>query len=60
MPHFRRVAIMLDGDEASRREVIEIAARLANRVWIRIVDTPDGKEPDQLSTTEIQKPLAKV
>jgi DNA primase len=58
--HFRHVVIMLDGDEAGRKAAGEIAGRLAHRVWVRVVDLPDGKQPDQLSTAELQAALGVV
>ena len=52
--NFRQVIIALDGDEAGRRAAGEIAARLAHRMSVRIVDVPDGKQPDQLPTEELR------
>jgi DNA primase len=57
---FRRGVVMLDGDEAGRRAATEIAGRLAHRVCVRVVDVPDGKQPDQLSIQVVQELLAKV
>ena len=51
--HFKQVVLMLDGDEAGRQASSEIAGRLVHRVHVRIVDLPDGKQPDQLSAWEI-------
>ena len=58
--HFRQVLIMLDGDEAGRRAAIEIAGRLVRRAWVRVVDVPAGKQPDQLLTQEVRELLAKT
>jgi DNA primase len=58
--HFRQVVIMLDGDEAGRKAAGEIAGRLAHKVWVRVVNLPDGKQPDQLSTAELQAVLGVV
>jgi DNA primase len=52
--NFRQVIIALDGDEAGRNAVGEIAARLAHKVWVRIVELTDGRQPDQLSTEEVR------
>ena len=30
------------------------AAGLAHKLWVRIVDVPEGGQPDQLSTGEVQ------
>jgi len=48
---------MLDGDEAGQRAMGEIASRLAHRVWVRVLDVPEGKQLDQLSTQELQEIL---
>jgi DNA primase len=58
--HFRQVVVMLDGDEAGRRAAGEIAGRLAHKLWVRVVDVPEGKQPDQLSTGELQALLKAV
>jgi len=58
--HFRQVIVMLDGDEAGRRAVGEIADRLTRKVWVRVVDLPDGGQPDQLSTEELERLLGKI
>ena len=58
--HFRQVVVMLDGDEAGRKAAGEIAGRLAHRVWVRVVDLPEGKQPDQLSTAELQAVLGVI
>lgn len=55
--HFRQVVIMLDGDEAGRRATTDIAGCLAHRLWVRVVDLPDGKQPDQLAIGELQQLL---
>jgi DNA primase len=55
--HFRRVIIMLDGDDAGRNAATEVAARLAHRVWVRIVDLAEGSQPDQLTMQELQQLL---
>ena len=51
---------MLDGDEAGKSAVSEIASRLMRKVFVRVVDVPDGKQPDELSSGEIQKLLASL
>ena len=45
---FQKVTLLLDGDDAGRTAAGEIAARLIRRVHVRIVEPPDGKQPDQL------------
>jgi DNA primase len=58
--HFRQVVIMLDGDEAGRKAAGEIAGRLTHKVWVRVVDVPESRQPDQLSTEELQALLGAV
>lgn len=52
--HFRQVVVLLDGDEAGRRAAGQIASRLVHKLWVRALEVPDGKQPDQLSIEEIQ------
>lgn len=52
--HFRQVVTMLDGDEPDRKAAGEIASRLAHNLWVRVVDVPEGKQPDQFSIEEFQ------
>lgn len=56
--YFKRVVITLDGDEAGRNAAGEIAAaRLVRRLHTGIVNVPDGRQPDQLSTDELLEVL---
>ena len=50
---FRKVVLMLDGDEAGRRASSAIAARLGCRV--RVIDLATGVQPDQLSSALLQQ-----
>ena len=52
--HFREVTLMLDGDNAGRRAGVMMAARLATKVAVRIVEVPLGAQPDQLSADQIR------
>ena len=56
----RSVVILLDGDEASQSAAVEIALRLAKRTAVRIVASPDRKQPDQLSVEQIEELLART
>jgi DNA primase len=58
--HFRRVLVMLDGDEAGRKAAGEIVSRLAWNLWIRAIEVPDGSQPDQLSPSELQQLLNRL
>jgi DNA primase len=51
--HFREVTLMLDGDKAGRRAGAIIAARLATKLSVRVVEVPIGTQPDQLSADQI-------
>lgn len=51
---FKRVVVMLDGDEAGRHASQGIASRLMRRHFVRLVDVPEGKQPDGLSAEEIK------
>lgn len=51
---FRQVTLFLDGDDAGRKAAEEIAARLVRGVHVRIVEPPDGKQPDQLVQEQLR------
>ena len=53
------VLIMLDGDEAGRQGTDEILRRLSRRMWVKSVNVPDGRQPDQMSSEELQTLLKK-
>jgi DNA primase len=53
--HADMVLLMLDGDDAGRQGTDEILLRLGRRVWVKSVCVPDGKQPDQMTTEEIQE-----
>jgi len=49
--------VMLDGDEGGRSATSQITARLMRKQFVRVVDLPDGTQPDRLSSEEIRKIL---
>jgi DNA primase len=51
---FGHVILFLDGDEAGREAARSIASRLINQTFVRVINLPDGKQPDQLSSDEIK------
>jgi len=55
---FKKITLLLDGDDAGRSAADEIGARLIRRVHVRIVEPPDGKQPDQLDREELGVLLA--
>ncbi len=47
------IVLMLDGDEAGRQGAATIAAKLVRRVFTRVVEIPEGRQPDQMAAEEI-------
>jgi DNA primase len=59
--HFGQVILMLDGDEAGREAMEEIAERLQPVVYlVSTVELPKDLQPDQLSPEEIQNILRPI
>ena len=54
---FQSVILMLDGDEAGRRASDQCLLRLGNRVCVQAMSLPEGCQPDQLPTEDIQNLL---
>ena len=54
---FPRLVLMLDGDEAGRRGSQQLAARLKGKVSLSVVEVPSGRQPDQLSSEEMESLL---
>ena len=54
---FKRVTLLMDGDAAGRQASEEIAKRLVRKLHVRIVDLPDGQQPDQLDEEGIRRAL---
>lgn len=54
MKRFKRVVVMLDGDDSGRRATEKIAIRLAGRCSVRVVEAPAGRQPDELDRDEIR------
>jgi DNA primase len=54
---FERVILLLDGDAVGRAASQAIAARLARRCSLDVVQVPDGAQPDQLSSPVLQQLL---
>lgn len=49
---------MLDGDEPGVSASLKIASDLAERVLVRILKVPVGRQPGQLSSDEIRRILS--
>ena len=58
LERFRHVILMLDGDDTGRQASDRIAAQLAGQCCVRRVTVPGGRQPDQLSSTDIAALLA--
>lgn len=54
---FRGVQIFFDGDAAGKRAGIEVASALVRRMWVRVIDCPEGLQPDKLSVADIKHTL---
>ena len=54
---FERVVLTLDGDEPGRQATAECLTRLAGRMWVRAARVPEGTQPDQMSSEELQRIL---
>ena len=54
---FKGVEIFFDGDEAGREGAKSVALEVARNGWVRIVDCPDGLQPDRLPAHELKKLL---
>jgi DNA primase len=57
--HFRRVTLLLDGDAAGRHGANTIAERLVRKLYVRIVNAPEGTQPDQLTLDELNRLLTR-
>lgn len=56
--NFDYVVLMLDGDQPGREATAKILPRLARSMYVRVVEVPDGKQPDKLSSDEIRHLLS--
>jgi len=50
--------LMLDGDAAGQRATSAIAARLSASIDVTTIRLPDGSQPDQLQSREINEILS--
>jgi DNA primase len=46
--------VFLDGDDAGRSASSEIASRLAHHLFVRVVDTPSGVQPDEMPPEQVR------
>jgi len=52
--HFRNVTLMLDGDVPGRRAISAIVPVLAAHRPVRVIELPDGTQPDQFTAQALQ------
>src|SRR5579863_470653 len=57
--HFDKVCLFMDGDGAGKEAGEVIAQRLTRRLYVRVVDLPEGKQPDQLDLEILRQLLSK-
>jgi len=55
--HFKRVVLMLDGDEAGHRASVTITKRLTSKLDVQAVHLQHGQQPDGLALEEINRLL---
>jgi len=56
--NFERAWIMMDGDKAGVDASREILPRLAQRMFARLAELPDGKQPDGMTEDELRNLLS--
>ena len=52
--HFSEAILLLDGDKAGRAASATIAAQLVPKLSTRLLQVPEGSQPDQLSVDQIR------
>jgi len=52
--HFEEAVLLLDGDKAGRAAGATIAAQLVPKLSTRVVQVPEGSQPDQMGPDQIQ------
>jgi DNA primase len=60
LDRFQKLVLLLDGDEAGRRASRQLAGRLRRKVSLSLAEAPGGRQPDQLSSEEIDRILCKA
>ena len=56
--NFDSVVVMLDNDKGGNYAATQIVSRLMDKVFLRLVHVPQGKQPDQIASEEIKNLLA--
>jgi DNA primase len=57
LERFPHLILMLDGDEAGCRASQQLVGRLAGKVALAVTEMASGRQPDQLSSEEVQRVL---
>ena len=47
--HFSYVTVLMDGDDAGRKAQEDILRRLSMKIFVRLVELPEGIQPDKLT-----------
>lgn len=58
--HFSHVILLFDGDEAGRKGASDALTRLSRKLFVAVVDMPEGTQPDSLSAGEIDSLLSSL
>lgn len=53
-----KVVLMFDGDKAGQECKDDVLARLVTQVYVKVINLPEGKQPDNLSNEEIKEFLS--
>jgi DNA primase len=54
---FKGVQVFFDGDEAGRKAASAVAGELARRIWVKIIECPEGLQPDRLPAEDLKRLL---
>lgn len=53
-----KVVLMFDGDKAGQECKDDVLSRLVTQIYVKVINLPEGKQPDNLSNEEIEKFLS--
>jgi len=56
--NFEKAVLMLDGDPDGQAAAVEIASRLAPKMFVRIVSLPPDKDPSDLNPADLRQALS--
>lgn len=52
------VLVFMDGDTAGRQAAESVAGKLCRKLWIKVIECPDGSQPDRLVAHELKRRLS--